>query len=231
MSATPSARPIWLPVLYESGQPAISLLGEAPFFAKGAECRFMISIFEKFAANTPDNPGTIFNVDNVVAFILKIYGTDFGSGTLLLDTSDAAAIAAGALVSFNYPATAAQFFSRAAAQIEVYLPDTLTANVTAGARFGVLTGATGENATRNDWFGNFNCTSKEVGLSTVQIAPTPAADYVRNDVFAAALAGVVKFGRNKPGRYPVLVNENGTYGRAVRVGANGEAIDDPIPNP
>lgn len=226
-----NARPIWLPVLFENDQPAKTLLGGSAFAAKGAECRFMISIFEKFGAGTEDDPGTLFDVTNFVSFILKLWATDYGAGTLLLDTSDAASIAAGARVDFNYTATAAQFYTRTAAQIQVYLPAALTANVTAGDRFGVLTGATSENAAQPDWFGNFPYTSKEVGLSTVATPPAPAEAYVRSDVFQAALANTVKFGRNANGRYPVIVNDDGTFGTALRTGPNGEFDPSQLQNP
>lgn len=230
MSATPSARPIWLPVLYEGEAPAVTLLGTAPFAAKGAECRFMISLFEELGTSA-DAPGTLFDTSNFVSFILKIWATDFGSGTLLADTSDAGAIAAGASVTFNPTATAAEFYGRVRSQIEVYLPASVTANITAGARYGVLTGATSENAAQPDWFGNFNFTSKEVGLGTVATAPSPSVDYVRSDIFAAALAQKVNFGVNPRGKFPILVNNSGAYGTAIRTGDNGEWLEEQITNP
>lgn len=225
-----NARPIWLPVLFESDQPATTLLGGAAFAAKGAECRFMISIFETLGLSESD-PGALFDVTNFISFILKIWQTDYGTGSVLLDTSDPASITAGARVDYNYAATAADFYARRAAQIQVYLPATITANVTAGDRFGVLTGATAENAAQPDWFGNFKFVSKEVGLGTVAVPPSPTSEYVRSDVFSAALANKVSFGRNANGRYPILVNDDGTYGTALRTGTNGEFIPDPQANP
>lgn len=231
MSAIPSARPIWLPVLYEGDQPATTLLGGPAFAAKGAECKFYISIFQQLGTSG-DDPGIIFNTSNLISFILKIWGTDFGTGTLLADTSDAATIAAGASFAFNPTASAADFYNRAAAQIEVYLPATITANITAGNRFGVLTGATSENAAQPDWFGNFNFTSKEVGLGTVSTPPTPSVDYVRSDVFSAALSRKVNFGVNPKGLFPIIVNNSGSYGTALRTGdTDGEFIPEQLTNP
>jgi hypothetical protein len=219
-----TARPVWLPILFEDANPSVTLLGNAPLIAKGAEARFYISIFEKFDQNTASNPGTLIDISNFVAFILKVWATDYGTGTLLLDTSDAATIAAGAAVSFNPTATAAQFYSREAAQIQIYLPATVTANVTAGDRYAVFTGATSEAASQPDYFGRSLYNSLEVGLGTVAVPPSPTSEYVRSDVFQAAMNGVVRWGTNPPGRTFTVVSPSGAYGRTLGCSDESELI-------
>lgn len=227
-----TAKPIWLPLLFESDQPAITLLGGRPLFQLGAECRFFISIFESFGQRNAEEPGALFDVGNFAAFICKIRTGSYGSsGTLKLDTSDVAAIAAGAVPAYNYNATAEQFWAREAAQIQLYIPASLTANLTAGDLYAVFSGATAENAAQPDCFGKAICEAEDVGLTTVASPPAPTSDFVRNDIFAAAFGTCVKFGVNLRGRYPIIVNEDGTYGTATRTGSNGEWIEEQLANP
>jgi hypothetical protein len=177
-----------------------------------------------------DDPGELYDSSNLTAFIMKIWETNFGTGSLLLDSSSASYISAcsavGAVpVTFEHTATAAQFVARQKSQITIYCPASTTANVTAGARFGVLTGASQERATEPDWFGDFNVTSREVGLSSVATPPVPAELYVRSDVFQAADANNVKFGKNKKGRTITLVSRSGLHGRTLGVDDNAKPID------
>jgi hypothetical protein len=228
-----TAKPIWLPLLFESDQPAHTLLSANPLIQIGAECRLHISIFQSFGEKTQAAPGTVFNIQNFAAFILKIRTGAYGSsGTLKLDTSSGAAIAAGAVPDYNYNATAAQFWSRTAAQIELYLPSTVTANLTPGTLYGVFSGITNEAATQPDVFGKALFECEDVGIGAAGVAPDPAVEYVRSDFFQAALGSCVKYGWNLPGRFPIITSGDGAYGTALRTGnaPTYEFLAEQIPN-
>lgn len=230
MSAAIS-RTIWLPVLWEDDQDSVTLLGNNPLFYKGAELRFKIAIYVLKGALNTSSPGTFFDHSTLVAFIMKLYSSSTYASGLLLDTSDAAFLAAGVRVDFDATAQPTDFINRTKAPISIYLPANVMANVTPGTVYGALTGATSEAAGQPDGFGTFQAISKEIGLSTIAVAPTPGVEYVRTDVFQAALANKVSFGVNPRGRYPVIVNETGSYGTGIKTGPDGEFNPEQVTNP
>lgn len=218
------SRDIWIPVEVNSREEQVTLQGDVPQFAKGAECRIFVSLFKSRGAGTTSEPGEVFDSSNIASLIFKIWADGYGSGTLLLDSSDAAAITAGVRITADPTATAAEFLAKTKAQFVIYLPASVTANVTASTRYGVFTGATSEAAAQPDYFGRCQVESLEVGLSTVATPPTPAELYVRADVFNAGLAQCVKWGRNEAGRTFVLVSPDGHSGRQHGTDDNGNPI-------
>jgi hypothetical protein len=220
-------RKIWLPVEPEAETEFLTLQGRIAAHAKGAEFQVGISLFKTRGSGTPADAGELFSIANLIAFIWKIYTAGYGSGTPVLDTSDAAYIAActaaGALpVEFDANASAADFINRTRAQITIYVPASASANVTAGQNYGVFTGATSERPTQPDWFGNHRVESKEVGLSTVATPPTPAELYVRSDVYQADMANRPRFGKNPAGKTITLVSRSGRKGRNLGCDDNGQ---------
>jgi len=216
-------REIWMPVLVASRKGHLTLDGDMALFAIGAECQFRIALYKSFN----DGVGEFYNVANVIAMIFKIWQTGYGTGSLLLDTSDAAYIAAcnavGMIpVDIQSTVTETEFVERKKAPITIYVPASATANVTAGQRYGVLTGATNERPTQPDWFGNVDVEALQVGLGTVAAPPTPADLYVRADVHQAAYANTVKFGKNPPGRTATFVSRNTRKGRTLGCDDNGQ---------
>lgn len=220
-------REIWLPLLKDGGDECMTLDRQQALTGKGAETMLRIGLFKSFGALSEDDPGEFYNIANIIAFILKISSASYAGGGDLLDTSSAphiaACAAAGLLpVEFLPDATETQFINRERAPINIYLPSSATANLTAGTLYAVFTGATSDRATQNDWWGYGRFISKDIGLGVVPVAPAQAELYVRSDVFQAADASNVKFGKNKPGRTATFVSRNGRKGRTLGCDDNGQ---------
>lgn len=226
-------REIWLPIDVNGNGEAVTSEGNAPLIYPGFEYMFRVALFDSLPTNA-ENPGVFRDVSSIVAFIMRWKQTSY-AGTVLLDTSDPTAIAAGAKVEFDRVATEADFVAKTKAPINIYLPKEVTnpTGITSATQQWItFTGASIENAAQADPFGRARLQVIDLGEGATAAPPAAAAaDYVRSDIFRAAMQGKVSFGTNPRGLYPVLVNADGSYGVPLRAGPNGEAIMDPIPNP
>lgn len=226
-------REIWLPIDVNGDDEAKTLNGNAPLIYPGFEYMFRIGLYDRLPGAS-DDVGEFRNIASIVAFILRVRSGSY-AGTLLIDTSDVTAIAAGARVDFDATATEQDFLNKTKAPVNVYLPKEVTAPAgitAASSHYMTFTGASIENAAQADAFGRARITVIDLGQGAAGAAPAAAAaDYVRSDIFQAAFNGVVKFGNNPRGRYPIILNEDGTYGTALKTGQNGEFLSEQIPNP
>lgn len=223
-------REIWLQIDVNGDGEAVTLNGNPPLIYPGFEYMFRIGMYDRLPSGG-DDVGEFRNIASIVAFILRVRSGSY-AGTLLLDTSDPTAIAAGARVDPNATATEQDFLNKAKAPMNVYLPKEVTESITAAQHYMTFTGASIENAAQPDAFGRARLQVIDLGQGVVGAAPAAAAaDYVRSDIFRAAMNGKVSFGTNPRGLYPVIVNEDGSYGTALKTGGNGEFAAEQIQNP
>jgi hypothetical protein len=225
-------REIWLPLDVNGDEEASTLNGAAPLIFPGFEYMFRIGIFDRMPAGE-DDPGEFRNIASLVAFIMRVKQTSY-AGTTLIDTSDGAAIAAGATVLFDPTCTEAEFVAKTKAPVNVYLPAAITnptGITSAEQQWVTFTGATVDAAAQPDAFGRCRLRVIDLGQGAASSPPAPATNYVTSDIFAAAMNGVVKFGVNPRGRYPILVNTDGSKGTTVRAGDNGELVSEIVENP
>lgn len=204
-------RQVWIPLNVNGDQDCKTLDNNQPLIIKSAEVMFRIGLFNVMPINT-DQPGEFYNHSNLTAFVMRINTADY-AGTSLMDSS------VGGTVVFDPTVTESQFLAKERAPISIYCPSAIT-GITAGPQFLVFKGITSESA-EPDAFGWGKITIKDLGLAAAAPPAQDAASYVTLDLFRAAIANCVRFGKNPAGRTATFVAPLGKKGMTLGAADNG----------
>lgn len=212
-------REIWIPINVNGDTDATALSGSPGLMFKGAETMFRLALFETMPQDV-NNPGVFRNHANLISFLLKVRSGDYGaSGVLLLDSSS------GATVTINATVTEAQFIAREAAPISIYCPSAITAITTTGQpHYLSFTGATSDTPAQPDGFGFGRLAVKDIGIGAADSVAPAAPIAVTSDMFNAALAACVKYGKNPAGKTWTGVGSAGLVGRTFGCDDDGNAM-------